>query len=113
MKKFLIGQWLCGTCLILLVACNAQQEATTTTTGETRPEPRGQRDRQGAQRTPPSVDELLKMDADGDGQLSKAEVKGPLANDFAKIDTDGNGLLSRAELEKAPRPQRGQRPPRQ
>lgn len=62
---------------------------------------------------PPGVEEIFKMDdEDGDGKLSKSEVKGPLLHDFDKVDTDGDGFISKAELENAPKPERGNRPPR-
>ena len=49
------------------------------------------------------------MDANGNGQLEKAEVRGPLADNFDQVDTNQDGVLSREELEKAPRPPRGSR----
>lgn len=55
----------------------------------------------------PSTTKLLaQMDSNGDGKLSKSEVKGPLANDFAKIDLDSDGFITAAELDKAPQPNR-------
>jgi len=61
----------------------------------------------------PNFSELLtQMDSDKDGRLAKNEVKGPLLNDFSKIDTDDDGYITMEELENAPKPQRGQRPPR-
>ena len=66
-------------------------------------------DRKGKER--PTVEELFKqMDKDEDGQLSKKEVKGPLKNDFDKVDTTEDGFLSKEELEKAPKPERKERP---
>ena len=60
---------------------------------------------------PPSLEEVFtRFDINEDGKLSEAEVKGPLKNDFAKLDTDEDGFLSKEELEKAPKPQRPQRP---
>ena len=48
----------------------------------------------------PNVTELIKeMDANGDGKLSKEEVKGPLAEDFSKIDTNEDGVIDLDELE--------------
>ncbi len=56
-------------------------------------------------RTPPSVDEIFeKMDANEDGLLSKAELKGPLKEQFNKIDTNEDGFLSKEEVEAAPKP---------
>lgn len=106
---------------LLVFGCSSQK--TTSNSDDTRgqqarPEGRppgggqegGQR---GGQRGAPSFAQLLtEMDANQDGRLAKSEVKGPILNDFAKIDTDGNGFISKEELENAPRPQRGERPPR-
>lgn len=49
---------------------------------------------------PPSFEEL---DKNGDGQLSKDELKGPLLRDFGKFDLDGNGTLSKSELPDPPK----------
>lgn len=100
MKKIILCTTI-GT-LLLMASCSTQQNNTTP----------GQPQNGSAQKGPPSVDEIFKMDTNQDGQLSKSEVKGPLLNDFDKIDTDGNGFISRTELENAPKPQQGQRPPR-
>ena len=54
---------------------------------------------------PPSFEE---MDKNGDGELSRDELKGPLLNDFEKFDTDGSGTLSQSELPEPPE-KRGQR----
>ncbi len=66
----------------------------------------------GGQRgAPPSVDKIFaELDTDGDGLLSKTEVKGPLADQFETIDSDNDGFISKTELENAPKPERGQRP---
>ena len=62
---------------------------------------------------PPSAEKLLKeMDSNADGFLTIDEVKGPLSDDFKKIDANKDGLLSIEELQKAPKPAKGQRPPR-
>jgi hypothetical protein len=53
---------------------------------------------------PPSFEQL---DTNGDGQLSKDELKGPLLNDFDRFDADGDGFLSKAEI---PEPPQGQGP---
>ncbi|WP_282068392.1 EF-hand domain-containing protein [Olleya namhaensis] len=59
---------------------------------------------------PPTFSQLLEeMDKNEDGQLSKAEIKGPLKNDFDKIDTDEDGFISEAEFKKAPKPERKSR----
>jgi len=53
----------------------------------------------------PSSDELMsKMDANGDGKLSKSEVRGPLQNDFDQLDLNGDGFLSLTELNNAKPP---------
>jgi Ca2+-binding EF-hand superfamily protein len=44
---------------------------------------------------------LLKLDADGDGKISRAEAKGPLAKQFDKLDTNKDGYLDRSELRRA------------
>jgi Ca2+-binding EF-hand superfamily protein len=48
---------------------------------------------------PPSFEQL---DTNGDGQLSKDEVKGPLQNDFDRFDANGDGMLSQDELPAPP-----------
>ncbi|MGA9637164.1 EF-hand domain-containing protein [Flavobacterium sp.] len=59
---------------------------------------------------PPTVDEIFKqMDANKDGKLSKAEIKGPLKDVFTKIDTNKDGFLTKEELKKAPKPE-GRKP---
>lgn len=59
---------------------------------------------------PPTVDELFKqMDANKDGKLAKAEIKGPLKDDFNKIDLNKDGFITKEELNKAPKP-KGPRP---
>ncbi len=64
----------------------------------------------GKQQKPPTFSELLKdLDKDGDGQLSKAELKGPLKDDFAKVDTNEDGFITETEFEKAPKPERKER----
>ncbi len=44
---------------------------------------------------------FAKMDADGDGFLSKAEARGPLAQRFDDIDANKDGKLSAAEVQAA------------
>ncbi len=90
--------------MLLAMGCNSQKS--TANADANRPA-RGERGQ------PPSVDDVFKMDANKDGKLSKDELKGPLARDFSKIDTDNDGFITRKELENAPKPERGQRPPRQ
>lgn len=92
LKKLKLG--IAAIVLITAVSCSSQNKR--------------QGEQQGQRGEAPSVTELIsEMDSDGDGQLSKSEVKGPLANDFATIDTDDDGYLSEQELENAPKPQRG------
>ncbi|AWG20491.1 hypothetical protein FFWV33_02575 [Flavobacterium faecale] len=58
-------------------------------------------------RARPTAEQLIKeMDANKDGKLSKAELKGPIKDDFAKIDTNKDGFLALEELKKAPKPER-------
>lgn len=92
---------------LLALGCNTNKSTTETTEkSSTREQP----SRSGRQQGPPSIDQLFELDQDGDGKLSKSEVKGRIANDFDKIDADGDGFLTREEVENAPRPRRGQRP---
>ena len=60
----------------------------------------------GPDRQPPSVEEIFKMDTNGDSLLSRSEIKGPLLNDFDKVDTNRDGFISREELKNAPKPGR-------
>lgn len=91
--------------MLLAVGCGSQKTATST--AQSTPERRSQ------QGGPPSFAQLLtEMDANNDGKLSKSEVTGPLQNDFSKIDSNSDGFITQAEVENAPRPQRGQGPPR-
>ncbi|QXP79643.1 MULTISPECIES: EF-hand domain-containing protein [Winogradskyella] len=59
------------------------------------------------ERKKPTFAELLKeMDANEDGKLSEAEVKGPLKDGFSDIDTDEDGFISEEEFKNAPKPER-------
>ncbi|MCK9176011.1 MAG: hypothetical protein M0O96_12140 [Desulforhopalus sp.] len=49
---------------------------------------------------------FAQLDTNSDGQLSKDEVKGPLAEDFDEFDANDDGVLSEDELP-APRQQEG------
>lgn len=70
----------------------------------------GQSQNRQERKSPPTFKELIeKMDANEDGKLSKAEIKGPLKNDFAKVDTDEDGFISEEEFAKAPKPERKER----
>ena len=98
--------------MALTTACNSQKQ-TATPPEEPASTTRTERtDRSRNQQGPPSMEKVFEMDANKDGKLSKAEVKGKLLNDFSKIDTNADGFITKEELEKAPKPQRGQRPPR-
>lgn len=48
---------------------------------------------------PPSFSQL---DENGDGVLSRDEVKGPLADDFDRLDVDHSGSLTKDELPAPP-----------
>ena len=65
-------------------------------------------ERGGERRERPSIDEVFKMDVNGDGVLSKSEVSEvpPLADRFDTIDSNSDGFISRTEFENAPRPER-------
>lgn len=90
----------------MATACNSQKSTASTTSSQSTSQSRSQ-GQQGGER-PQDGDMFTQMDADGDGQLSKSEVKGPLVDQFSTIDTDGNGYISKEEMEKAPKPERGQ-----
>ena len=95
--------------MVFATACGSQKEVASTNNPSRSQKQRGSQGRP----APPSVEEIFKMDANNDGQLSKSEVKGPLLNDFAKIDTNNDGFISKTELQNAPKPQRRQGgPPR-
>ena len=89
--------------MFLAIGCSSQK----TNTNAERQAPR-----QGERTGPPSTEEIFEMDANNDGKLSKSEVKGPLQRDFSRIDSNSDGFITMTELENAPKPQRGQRPPR-
>ncbi|MEM7486539.1 MAG: EF-hand domain-containing protein [Bacteroidota bacterium] len=64
-------------------------------------------------REPPTFEQLLeKMDEDEDGKLSKAEVKGRLKKRFDEVDLDEDGYITAEEFEKAPKPEKRERPNR-
>lgn len=53
----------------------------------------------GGRRGPPNPETILEhMDANNDGEITKAEAKGPLVRDFDRVDADGDGKLTMAEL---------------
>lgn len=47
---------------------------------------------------PPQPPSFEQMDTNGDGELSKDELKGPLLDDFDQFDKDGSGTLTEEEL---------------
>lgn len=105
-----------------LSACKSKQAVSTSnqTTSQEKVSPRsgdrtstGQRPGRGERKAPPSIDEVFKMDTNGDGKLAKSEIKGRLLEKFDAIDTDNDGFISKTEFQNMPRPQRGQRPPKQ
>jgi len=90
---------------------NAAEQTETTERPERGNRPQnGERPQGGEGKTRPQFADLLKkMDANNDGQLAKAEVKGRLKDDFDKVDTDNDGFITEAEFKNMPTPKRGQR----
>ena len=64
--------------------------------GERRPEGASQNERQGRQRGGP---DLSRLDADGDGKVSKDEAPERLKERFDTIDTNGDGYINKQEQE--------------
>lgn len=53
----------------------------------------------------PNPEQMMQhMDRNGDGELSRDEVQGPLKDHFDRLDTDKSGTLSRKELKNAKPP---------
>ena len=101
MKK-ITKAFVLGTIACMMFACTSQKEQASS---NQRPS--------GRQGGAPNYSQLLsEMDANQDGKLSKNEVTGPLQRDFAKIDSDGDGFITKTEVENAPKPPRGQGPPK-
>ena len=106
--------------LFSLGACKSKQAVSTSnqTTSQEKVNSRsdrpahGQRPQRGDRTGRPTVDQVFKMDTNGDGKLAKSEIKGKMLERFDSIDTDNDGFISKKEFENMPRPQRGQRPPR-
>ncbi len=91
--------------LLLQIACKSTKNTTANDERGDHPRERGEGQKDISQM-------FAQMDINKDGKLSKTEVKGPIANDFAKIDSDSDGHITLSEMEKAPKPQKGQRGPR-
>ena len=63
----------------------------------------------GNPRQPPSIEQVIaRLDADASGGISVDEAEGPLEGHFDQIDADGNGEITGAEL-KASRAKRFER----
>lgn len=91
-----------------LAACTAKTTETTAVEQETTEKPKsGQKGQKGER--PQFADLLTKMDANKDGKLAKAEVKGRLQKDFDKADTNGDGFITEDEFKNMAPPKRGQR----
>lgn len=59
----------------------------------------------------PSIAQLFKdLDTNEDGKISLKEAKGPLKENFKKVDINKDGFVTKKELEKAPKPERKERP---
>ncbi|MEM6631513.1 MAG: EF-hand domain-containing protein [Bacteroidota bacterium] len=102
MKK-IIKTLVLGALVFVMASCASQRNQVSNTQ-----RPSSQRN------SPPSFAQLLsQMDVNEDGKLAQSEVKGPLQQNFSRVDSNGDGFITEAELENAPKPQRGQRPPRQ
>ncbi len=103
--------------LILLVSvlsftssCKSQKDAVAEKPVQQMEKPNDLEERKGPPDEDRMVDRFNKMDINGDGRLSKNEIKGPMLEKFDRIDTNNDGTLSLEELKKAPRPPKGQRP---
>ncbi|MDN3678868.1 hypothetical protein QWZ04_00760 [Vibrio tapetis subsp. quintayensis] len=57
---------------------------------------------------PPSIE---KMDTNGDGELQKDELRGPLVDDFDTLDLDESGGLSSDEVPEPPAKRKRTRSP--
>lgn len=111
MKK--ISAWI--VVVALLVACNPtksnteevkeQPDATEMTqpqnTPQSAPAPDSKPQNAEAPRPKNASSMFERIDADGDGQITEAEARGPVKKNFAQMDTDGNGTISLEELEAA------------
>ena len=43
---------------------------------------------------------MMRMDADGDGKISKDEAPGPMQSNFDQLDANGDGFIDSDEAEK-------------
>lgn len=77
--------------LIITMSCSNQRNFTTQQYGSSKSDM-------------PSIDDIFKMDLNGDGKLTKLEAKDPLLNDFDKLDLDKNGFLASQEIGNASKP---------
>jgi Ca2+-binding EF-hand superfamily protein len=86
----------------------AQDPAPKPTPAPTPPE-RGEPKKPGDPSAQPSRGARMveRMDTDGDGQLSGAEIPEFLANQLKQLDTDGDGALTAAEIDAMSSPPRG------
>jgi hypothetical protein len=55
----------------------------------------------GAHDQPDPSEILRQLDTNGDGQISKAEAKGPMIDHFDQIDKNGDGFVTKQELQNA------------
>ena len=93
--------------IILMASCSSKKELETIDTPTAEAQSQRERgDREGRRGAPPSVDEVFKMDKNGDGLLAKSEVQGRLLERFETIDVNEDGFISKEEFTNAPRPQR-------
>lgn len=106
--------------LFVLSSCKTKQEVNAPVDSresmeERGPRQAGDRQRPDGQRSPgqrpgrPSVDEVFKMDVNGDNLISKEEATGRIKENFARFDANGDGMISKEEFQNAPRPERGSR----
>lgn len=96
--------------ITLSFSCGTQKSTAANTAPEEpqqRSQERGERGQRGQR---PSVDEVFKMDKNGDGKLAKDEVQGRMLQAFSRLDANGDGFITREEFINAPRPERRQGP---
>ncbi len=94
-----------GLALCTMMSCGSSKE---TVVSDNSTETRGEKGHRKGGKL--DIDKVFKeMDANDDGRLAKIEVRGRLAERFDKIDADGDGYITKEEMKKAPRPQRRNR----